>query len=278
VFFDNLQVVHNRGPILEETHYYPFGMVMAGISSNALNDAAENKRKYNGIERNTDFDLNMYDAFYRNLDPQIGRFWQIDPETVSLSSSSPYESMGNDPINNEDPLGDFRTRFGAWLNKTFNGGGEIGQNKYGEWFVRRTENSYSEEGGATVTAKVTYGKGRDRYSAAKEEAASDMRIAAEINLHGENSMYRMYNTPQEAGQGALSLGAGVVLLNPLLKSGTSAVNAGKLATETAPVAADAENAGSSLVRIGVAFTKHASQRMQERGITPAMVKKQLKKA
>jgi hypothetical protein len=73
VFFDNLQVVHKPGPIVEETHYYPFGLVMNGISSKGLSGVVDNKKKYNGIEQNTDFDLNLYDAFFRNLDPQIGK-------------------------------------------------------------------------------------------------------------------------------------------------------------------------------------------------------------
>lgn len=89
------------GSLKKRTNYYPFGLTMAGISSKATSfGQPENKYKYNGIEQNTDFDLNMYDAFYSNLDPQIGRFWQIDPETNNLESYSPYESMGNNPISN----------------------------------------------------------------------------------------------------------------------------------------------------------------------------------
>ncbi len=79
---------------------------MAGISSKALNGAPENKRKYQGYECNTDFDLNTYETFYRMHDPQIGRWWQIDPKPESGLAFSPYAVMNNNPISITDPLGD----------------------------------------------------------------------------------------------------------------------------------------------------------------------------
>ena len=103
VFFDNLQVIHIKGPLLEETHYYPFGLTMAGISSKANNGAPENKYKFNVIELNNDIDLNIYDAHFRNLDPQIGRWYEIDPQIDNMKMWSPYVSDYNNPIK----FGDF---------------------------------------------------------------------------------------------------------------------------------------------------------------------------
>ena len=112
VYFDNLQVFHNRGPILEETHYYPFGLTMAGISFRAMSfGGAENKYKYNGIEQNTDFDLNIGETFFRSHDPQIGRWWQIDPKP--MEDISLYTSMNNNPILNTDLYGDTTIYFNS---------------------------------------------------------------------------------------------------------------------------------------------------------------------
>ncbi|WP_344812262.1 polymorphic toxin type 8 domain-containing protein, partial [Chitinophaga oryziterrae] len=108
VFFDNLIVTHNTGPLLEETHYYPFGLAMGGISNHALKGSLypENRKKYNGIEFTDALDLDTYDAFYRTLDPQVPRWWQIDPKIDEMEMWSPYVSNYDNPIRYSDFLGD----------------------------------------------------------------------------------------------------------------------------------------------------------------------------
>lgn len=78
-------------------------MGIAALSSKAAN-GLQNGYKYNGIAEEDNFDLDLYDAYYRTLDPQIGRWWQTDPYN---EFASPYLSMGNNPVNYTDPSGSF---------------------------------------------------------------------------------------------------------------------------------------------------------------------------
>jgi RHS repeat-associated protein len=112
VFFDNLQVVQTRGPLLENNSYYPFGLAMAGISDRAAKtNYSENKYRFNGRNelQNKEFSdgsgLELYDAVHRMYDPQIGRFAQLDELGEVALGWSPYSFSFDNPIRFNDPLG-----------------------------------------------------------------------------------------------------------------------------------------------------------------------------
>jgi RHS repeat-associated protein len=70
---------------------------MAGISSKAAG-GIENKQKFTSQILDDDFGLNWYQMRFRNMDPQIGRFVQIDPLAPNYVHNSTYAYAENDVI------------------------------------------------------------------------------------------------------------------------------------------------------------------------------------
>lgn len=85
--------------IVQQDHYYPFGMRMANLSENDGND---NNYLYNNKEFENDHDLSWYHYGARYYDPQICRWLQVDPADEFYSA---YVYCGNMPIIAIDPDG-----------------------------------------------------------------------------------------------------------------------------------------------------------------------------
>jgi len=104
VFFDELRIVHTPSAILQEDHYYPFGMSISALSSSAPL-SKPNDFKYNGFEEEAGFNLGWYDYSARLYDPQLGVFTSVDPAADLMRRHSPYSYAFDNPIRYIDPDG-----------------------------------------------------------------------------------------------------------------------------------------------------------------------------
>ncbi|UGU18129.1 hypothetical protein LS482_09640 [Sinomicrobium kalidii] len=119
-------LIQDDGNLAGATDFYPFGMVMPGRT---LQSAEGYRYAYQGQEKDAETGKEAFQL--RLWDSRIGRWLTTDPYG---QYNSPYLGMGNDPMNGIDPDGGWKTKFGAWLYKTFNGGGTIVGEK-GNWSV-----------------------------------------------------------------------------------------------------------------------------------------------
>lgn len=128
----NIRVSYGLDPetheikVLEENHYYPFGLRhenynsdinQYGRESNAvvlkapqpspidLSVFEKYKYKYNGKELQDELGLNMYDYGFRNYMPDLGRWGNMDSKTEAYYPISPYQYVLNNPIVNIDVKG-----------------------------------------------------------------------------------------------------------------------------------------------------------------------------
>jgi len=95
--------------VVQDNHYYPFGMTMAIPDGYPMSGLA-NPFRYQGKEfqedaftvNGTNVNLNLYDFHARQYDPELGRWHVPDP---AAQYASPYMAMGNDPVMMVDPDG-----------------------------------------------------------------------------------------------------------------------------------------------------------------------------
>ncbi|MEM8906401.1 MAG: DUF6443 domain-containing protein, partial [Bacteroidota bacterium] len=91
--------------VLQENHYYPFGMNMEGEWAAQI--GPENKYQYNGKELNEDYGLDWLDYGWRNYDSAIGRWNRFDRLSEEYYPMTPYQYGANNPIKFIDVNGDY---------------------------------------------------------------------------------------------------------------------------------------------------------------------------
>ncbi len=100
-YFDDVTMTYTPTNVVQNNDYYPFGLQ---TSTSWTRDENKNNFLYNqGGELNST--TGLYDLAYRNYDPAIGRFQQVDPLAAQFNSYSSYNYALNNPVMMNDPGG-----------------------------------------------------------------------------------------------------------------------------------------------------------------------------
>ncbi len=181
VFGDNGS---GNAELLQEDHYYPYGMTLGGLSYNA--GVPHNKYQYNGKEIQAGHNLNWYAYGFRMMDPQLGRWHVVDAMAENNITTSPYAYVQNNPVNYIDLLGLDRLGFDK-----HESGGPVWMSSM---IYKFTSNAY-QEGGVFFSGGTS--ADYDRYS--KEKAKGEDGSVKDGQSFGEwyTEQVRGINTKNE---------------------------------------------------------------------------------
>ncbi len=96
VYFDDFKVTQVKSPVVQSDEYYPFGLT---FNSYTRENSVPNKFKFQEQEHIDDLGLNWDSFKWRNHQPDIGRFFNVDPLAEKYVYWSPYAFSGNQVVN-----------------------------------------------------------------------------------------------------------------------------------------------------------------------------------
>ena len=183
VYFDQLQVTHIKGSLLQEEGYYPFGGTIKSISSSAALKLQSCYKYNSGTALNEDLDVDYYETYFRNYDAQIGRFTGVDLMTENSYSVTPYQYALNDPLFYNDPFGaeeqapDYSEFWGAVLDlfDASPNGINLHSDGTGGWNPHAFESNMEAFGSLSSYIQTTNGWGKEGAVGSYETARQNYR-------------------------------------------------------------------------------------------------------
>jgi hypothetical protein len=116
----NIRLSYTKNPssnvltILEESNYYPFGLMHKGYNNLVSTNNPAEKLLYNGKELQDELGLNTYDYGFRQYMPDIGRMPNIDMLAELAYNMTPNRYCFNNPLIFIDPSGLWETTAGGY--------------------------------------------------------------------------------------------------------------------------------------------------------------------
>ncbi len=97
--FDNYSVTHEHSDVIQQDDYYPFGLT---FNSYQRESSLKQKFKFQSQEHVDDLGLNWDSFKWRNHDPGIGRFFNVDPLAEKYYYNSPYAFSENKVVGHRE--------------------------------------------------------------------------------------------------------------------------------------------------------------------------------